>query len=128
MYNYNYNNNNNNDNDNVNMNMNSNMNLISNTTYPKSNNHKISWRKNDNIKTCDLNPNCMEIIFDIKKNKNIKIINDIPPIIERLPTGSYPTYETFNQNYETLYVNNFIYNIVLLILLIFLVVIFICKK
>ena len=103
-------------------------NSITNTIYPKSNNHKITWRKNDTIKTCDLNPNCMEIIFDIKQNKNIKIINDIPPIIDRLPTGNPPIYEMFNSNYEMFNSNVFIYNIVSLILLVIFVVILMCKK
>jgi hypothetical protein len=103
-------------------------NLISNTIYPKSNNHKITWKKNDNIKTCDLNTNCTEIIFDIKQNKNIKIINDISPIIDKLPTGNPPVYEMFNLNYKILGLDDFIYNIVSLILLVILIVILVCKK
>ena len=103
-------------------------NLITNTIYPKSDNHKITWRKNDNIKTCDLNPNCMEIIFDIKQNKNIKIINDIHPIIDRLPTGNHPVYEMFSSDYKKFSSTDFIYNIVSLILLVILLVILMCKK
>ena len=103
-------------------------NLIKNTIYPKSNHHKITWRKNDNIKTCDLNPNCMEIIFDIKQNKNTKIINDVPMIIDYLPTGNPTVYELFNSNYEIFSSNHFIYNIVSLILLVILVIILMSKK
>ena len=103
-------------------------NSIINTIYPKSNNHKITWRKNDKIKTCDLNPNCIEIIFDIKQNKNIKIINDKPSIIDRLPTGNLPTYEMFNSNYTMDNSNNLIYNIVSLILIVILLLILILKK
>jgi hypothetical protein len=103
-------------------------NLISNTIYPKSDNHKITWRKNNNIKTCDLNKNCTEIIFDIKQNKNIKIINDTPLIIDNLPTGNSLVYEMFNSNSKILESNDFIYNIVSLILLVILMVILICKK
>ena len=103
-------------------------NSIINTTYPKSNNHKITWRKNDKIKTCDLNPNCIEIIFDIKQNKNIKIINDIPPIIDRLPTGNLPIYEMFNSNYGIIDSNDLIYNIVSLILMVILLLFLILKN
>jgi hypothetical protein len=111
-----------------------NSNLISNTTYPKSNNHKITWKKNDNIKTCDLNQNCMEIIFDIKKNKNIKIINDTSQIQVHLPTIKSLSYEMFDSNsnsnskYKLIGFSDFIYNIVSLILLVILMVILICKK
>lgn len=40
--------------------------------YPKSSNHKIVWKKNDNVKTCDLNSNCTELEFNIRQNKFIK--------------------------------------------------------
>ena len=95
-------------------------NLINCAKYPKSTNHKITWTKKDKIKTCDLNPNCMELIFDIKQNKNIKIIND-NLILEKLPTGNPPIYETFSSN-------NLNYNIILLILVIIILIIFISKK
>ena len=108
--------------------MNYNNDLISQTQFPKSNNHLITWRKNDNIKTCELNKNCMEIIFDIKKNKNknIKIINDIPQIVDYLPTGNLPSYETFNTNNSIS--SSLIYNIVTLILLVILLIILLCRK
>lgn len=41
-------------------------------SYPKSLNHKVLWRKNDNIKTCDLNTNCSELEFSIRQNKLVK--------------------------------------------------------
>lgn len=88
-------------------------NLIFQSIFPKSNNHKITWTKKDSIKTCDLNPNCSEIFFDINK----KIINDIPTLIDTLPTGNPPIYETF-------ITNNFISNIISLILVVILLIIF----
>jgi hypothetical protein len=101
--------------------------------FPKSNNHLITWRKNDKIKTCDLNKKCMEIIFDIKKNKNVKIINDnLPiindnlPIIDHLPTGNLPTYETFNIN--SLIGSTLINNIIPLILFVILLIILLYRK
>ena len=105
-------------------------NNINFTKYPKSFNHKISWTKKDNIKTCDLNPNCMELIFDIRQNKNVKIINDdftieILPlgnqIFDKLPIGDPIVYETFG-------VNNFNYEIISCILFIILFLIFIYRK
>jgi hypothetical protein len=49
-------------------------NLLNNSfyLYPKSSNHKIMWKKNDNIKTCDLNSNCTELEFNIRQNKIVK--------------------------------------------------------
>lgn len=48
--------------------------LINNSvySYPKSSNHKIIWRKNDNIKTCHLGSNCSELEFNITLNKFTK--------------------------------------------------------
>lgn len=116
--------------------MNYNNNLIYQAQFPKSNNHLITWRKNDKIKTCDLNEKCMEIIFDIKKNKNYKIINDIPPIIDRLPTGNSLTYETFYTNKintnkintNNLFNHTLINNIIPIILLVILLFILLHKK
>ena len=106
--------------------------LIYQTEFPKSNNHLITWRKNNKITTCDLNKKCMEILFDIKKNKNIKIINDIPPIIDYLPTGNLLPYETFKIN-ETFKTNDLlnsilINNIVPLILIVILLIILLFRK
>lgn len=51
-----------------------NNNLLKNSfySYPKSLNHKIVWKKNDNIKTCDLGSNCTELEFNITQNKLVK--------------------------------------------------------
>ena len=51
-----------------------NNNLLKNSfySYPKSLNHKIVWKKNDNIKTCDLGSNCTELEFSITQNKLVK--------------------------------------------------------
>lgn len=51
-----------------------NNNLLKNSfyLYPKSLNHKIVWKKNDNIKTCDLGSNCTELEFNITQNKLVK--------------------------------------------------------
>lgn len=82
------------------------------TKFPKSNNHRIIWKKNDNIKTCNLNSNCSEIIFDIKQNKKNK------------------NYELFNQNKKTLlelsslsYIILLLYNILPIIIFIILIMI-----
>lgn len=40
--------------------------------YPKSLNHKVLWKKNDKIKTCDLGSNCSEFVFSIRQNKLVK--------------------------------------------------------
>lgn len=44
-------------------------------SYPKTENHSIMWLKNDKINTCDLDSNCTQVKFNIKKNKNSKIFN-----------------------------------------------------
>ena len=98
-------------------------NSITHTKYPKSSNHKITWTKKDDVSTCDLNPNCMELIFNIRQNKNIKIINDIP-LLDTLPTGNPPVYETFkcfSKNQDN-------YTIILTILAILLFIIFFLQK
>lgn len=41
-------------------------------SYPKSLNHKVQWKKNDNIGTCNLGSNCSELEFSIKQNKVVK--------------------------------------------------------
>ena len=41
-------------------------------SYPKSLNHKVVWKKNDNIRTCDLNSDCSELEFNITLNKFTK--------------------------------------------------------
>ena len=41
-------------------------------SYPKSLNHKVLWKKNDKIKTCDLGSNCSEFEFSIRQNKLVK--------------------------------------------------------
>lgn len=41
------------------------------TRYPKSNNHKITWLKNNFVNTCDLDTNCTKLTIDITKNKKI---------------------------------------------------------
>jgi len=48
--------------------------LINNSVYlyPKSLNHKVIWKKNDNIKTCHLGSNCTELEFNITLNKFTK--------------------------------------------------------
>lgn len=100
------------------------INSINYIKYPKSTNHKITWTKKNNIKTCDLNPNCMELIFDIKKNKNVKIFNDSQQIFDKLPVGNLSTYETFSNDYNY----NYNYNIIQLILVIILIIILYFKK
>jgi hypothetical protein len=104
--------------------------------YPKSKNHKITWTKKDNIKTCNLNENCMEITFDIKQNKNIKIIDDYYSSgnikiddyyssgnikIDNSSTKKSIVYETFS-NY-----NNY-YNLLTIILIIIIIIILFYKN
>ncbi len=105
------------------------LNSINYVKYPKSLNHKITWTKKNNIKTCDLNPNCMELTFDIKKNKNIKIINDNikiindnQPLLDKLPDGDLPIYEMFSSN------PNWNYDVILIVLVIIFVVTLLNKK
>lgn len=45
-------------------------------SYSKSPNHKIIWRKNDKINTCDLNANCTKLEFSISKNKLVNSSNN----------------------------------------------------
>ena len=44
--------------------------------YPKSKSHKITCKKNDNIKICELNSKCSELEFNITLNKFSLISNN----------------------------------------------------
>lgn len=81
--------------------------LIINTIFPKSNNHKITWNRKDKITTCDINKNCVEIIFDIKKNK--KIINDEMKKNNYL-FNNYKSIEKFKQSKSNYF--NYLLNII----------------
>lgn len=98
-------------------------NLITNTIYPKSNNHLITWKKNDNIKTCDLNQNCSLIIFDITQNKNNKIINNenanATNIIDLKSMENFKSCNLTKINYFIYYKISFIIAIILLVILIY---------
>ena len=94
----------------------------------KSKSHIITWKKNSNVNTCDLSPNCIKLEIDIKKNKNINfadnsniIINPDKLIIDILPTGNLKLYESF----ETISYND---NILLLTLIILLLFVLVYKK
>ena len=117
--------------------------------FPKSQNHKITWTKKNNISICDLNTNCTEYEFNIRnKNKNMlnqtnknKNDNDIKnndiknnsnnyfnnynmdKFIDRLPTGNIPIYEPYQKlEYNNDY--NYNYNIILIIIIIIILFLF----
>lgn len=47
-------------------------------SYKKSLNHKVEWKKKDNIKICDLNSKCVELKFNINKlSSDSKIFNTL---------------------------------------------------
>ena len=96
--------------------------LINFPNYAKSKNQKITWRKKDNINLCDLNSNCMEITFNLKKDNNIIINNsnniyedlifdklheDNPiPIIDNIPFD-FENFSKIKSNYFQNYVLNY---------------------
>lgn len=67
-------------------------------SYPKSLNHKVIWKKNDNIKTCDLGSNCTELEFSIKQNKVVKhnILNNTTNINEFYYSNKTDDIENFD--------------------------------
>lgn len=67
-------------------------------SYPKSLNHKVMWKKNDKIKTCDLDSNCSELEFSIKQNKLIKhkIFNNTHNIDELEHSNNVNANENFS--------------------------------
>jgi len=96
-------------------------------SYPKSNNHKILFKKGDNISVCDLEQNCSKLNFSISKNKssNIKIFNDI-----KSDTEKFTCINCVYNNLNLLDIQPYYYDIVLfsLIILLFIVLKFIGKN
>lgn len=58
-------------------------------SYSKSPNHKIIWRKNDKINTCDLNAKCSKLEFSISKNKFVNYTNYANNIIDISATDNF---------------------------------------
>ena len=110
--------------------------------YPKSNNHKITWTKKDNISTCDLNKNCTKIIFKINRNKNNQPDNqpdnqqDSPkiiieePLFDKLPKGiqGQNINELFGSLNRPLYFISYDMIFYLLVIIFIIIVILHCKK
>lgn len=99
-------------------------------SYPKSLNHKVMWKKNDKIKTCDLGSNCSELEFSIKQNKLIKhkIFNNTHNINELEHSNIVNNNENFACisciNVNSKIITNFInYDIVIFFLLLILFIV-----
>lgn len=102
--------------------------LINFPNYAKSKNQKITWRKKDNINLCDLNSNCMEITFNLKKNNNILINNINEDLISDKLHGLHPRpiiekFSKIKSNYFQNYVLNYdLVTVCLVVLFIFVLI------